>query len=127
MGKQTKERRLADNQARAVNTMIKTSCKKLVLVADLIREMRVEDAILQLRFCCKRVAKPVLQTLESAVANAENNHGLDIDNLYIKNILIGKSVVMKRFRARARGRGARIRKPFSRVTIIVEERDMAAA
>lgn len=115
------KRRLADNQASAKTTNIKTSVQKLGLVADVIRNMKAQEAVLQLQFMKKKVAITVQKCLESALANAENNHELDIDNLVIDRVLVGKSFVMKRFKARARGRGAKILKPFSNLEIIVKE------
>jgi large subunit ribosomal protein L22 len=112
---------LAENQARCFVKNIKTSPQKLSLVANLIRGSKVEDAINQLTFSQKKVAKIVKQALSSAIANAENNHDLDVDNLIVDRVNIGKSVVMKRFRCRARGRGAKILKPFSNLEIIVKE------
>ncbi|MBT4922712.1 MAG: 50S ribosomal protein L22 [Rickettsiales bacterium] len=117
-----KERRkLSDNQASAKVTNIKTSVQKLGLVAEVIRGMKAEEAVLQLQFMKKKVAITVKKCLESALANAENNHELDIDNLVIDRVLVGKAFVMKRFKARARGRGAKILKPFSNLEIIVKE------
>jgi large subunit ribosomal protein L22 len=108
--------------AYAKATAIKTSAQKLGLVANLIKGMTIEEAFLQLQFNKKRVAKEVSQLLNSAVANAENNHNLDIDKLYIAEILIGKSFALKRFHARAKGSGAKILKPFCNMTIFVSER-----
>lgn len=121
MGKQARARKLEDNQASATLKMLKTSPQKLGLVAGLIRGLDVESALLQLQFSKKRIANDVRKLLLSAIANAENNHDLDIDQLYISEVLVGKSLVMRRFRARARGRGAAIQKPFSNITIIVSE------
>jgi large subunit ribosomal protein L22 len=101
---------------------IKTSVQKLNLVAGLIRGMKAEQALLQLRFSKKKVARDVYHVLNSAIANAENNFGLDVDRLYVSRVMVGKAFVMKRFRARARGRGARILKPFSNVSIYVTEK-----
>ena len=115
------KRKLNDNQASAKVKNIKTSVQKLGLVTNAIQGMKVSEALLQLRFMKKKVAINVKSCLESAIANAENNHELDIDNLIIDRVNIGKSFVMKRFRARARGRGARIFKPFSNMEIIVKE------
>jgi large subunit ribosomal protein L22 len=110
------------NTARSVATQLRVSPQKLNLVAGLIRGSNVYDAQSSLTFCKRRIAKDVKKVLDSAVANAEFNHGLDIDNLYVKEAFVGKAMVMKRFRARARGRGARILKPFSRLEIILAER-----
>jgi large subunit ribosomal protein L22 len=115
------KRKLSDNQASAKVATIKTSVQKLSLVADLIRGQKADKALLQLQFLKKKNASIVKKCLESALANAENNHDLDIDNIYIHEVLVGKAFVMKRFRARARGRGAKILKPFSKLEIIVKE------
>jgi len=121
MSKEKNARRVADNEAMAKLRMIKTSPQKLNLVAQLIRNKPVAKALSDLRFSKKRVAKDVSSCLQSAISNAENNHGLDIDKLYVKEAFVGKGIVMKRFHARARGRGARILKPFSHLTIILSE------
>ena len=121
MGKQAAARRLSDVEASAKLKSIKTSPQKLNIVASLIRGMKAEEALVQLQFCQKRVSKEVRELLLSAIANAENNHDLDIDRLVVDRVNVGKSLVMKRFRARARGRGARIVKPFSNIEIIVRE------
>ena len=121
MGKQKQERRLADNEARAKLRMIRISPQKLNLVAQLIRGKKVDKALADLEFSHKRISGEVKKVLESAIANAENNHNLDIDNLIVSEAYVGKNFVMKRFRARARGRGARILKPFSELTIVVKE------
>jgi len=126
MGKAKAGRRLADNEARAVNRMIRVSPQKLNLVAQLIRGKKAETALADLTFSSKRIAADVKKTLESAIANAENNHQLDVDNLIVAEAFVGKAMVMKRFRARARGRGARILKPFSHLTIVVREVEEAA-
>jgi large subunit ribosomal protein L22 len=122
MGKPKRQRALADNEAQAVTTMLRTSPRKLDLVAGLIRGMDAGRAITVLEFCRRRVARDVKKTLESAIANAENNHGLDVDRLYVAEASVGKDMVMKRFRPRARGRVGRILKPFSRLRIVVRER-----
>ncbi len=121
MGKKKNPRRVAENEAYAVNRMIRTSPIKLNDVARMIRKQPVEKALATLEFSRKRVAREVKKTLESAIANAENNHGLDIDNLIVAEAYVGKSLVMKRWRPRARGRVGRILKPFSRLTIVVRE------
>jgi large subunit ribosomal protein L22 len=121
MSKQAVKRNLANNEAKVVLNSVRISPQKLNLVVASIRGLRVDDAINQLNFSPKRIAGDVKKALESAVANAENNHGLDVDALYVKEAWVGKAMVMKRFRARARGRGARIVKPFSNLTIIVKE------
>jgi len=122
MGKQSLERVLKDNQAKAVGRMIRTSPQKLNLVAQTIRGKKAEAALSELTFSPKRVAKVVKKVLQSAIANAENNHDLDVDDLVVSEASVGKNLVMKRFHARARGRGAQILKPFAQITIIVEER-----
>ncbi len=114
-------RRVADNEARAKQTMIRISGQKLNLVAQLIRGKKVESARAALEFSRKRISKDVLKVLDSAIANAENNHGLDIDSLIVSEAYVGKNLVMKRFRARARGRAAKVLKPFSELTIVVRE------
>jgi len=121
MGKQKRERALKDNEAKAVLRTIRTSPQKLNLVAAQIRGKKVDKALAELAFSRKRIAGPVLKTLESAIANAENNHGLDTDALVVSEAFVGKSIVMKRFSPRARGRAARIEKPFSHLTIVVRE------
>ncbi|MEP2943316.1 MAG: 50S ribosomal protein L22 [Hyphomicrobiales bacterium] len=126
MGKAKAGRRLADNEARAMNKMIRVSPQKLNLVAQLIRGKKADKALADLTFSSKRIAVDVKKTLESAIANAENNHQLDVDNLVVAEAFVGKAMVMKRFRARARGRGARILKPFSHLTIVVREVEEAA-
>jgi len=121
MGKHKTERALKDNEAKAVLRMLRTSPQKLNLVAAQIRGKKVEKALAELTFSRKRIAGPVKKTLESAIANAENNHNLDPDALVVAEAFVGNSLVMKRFKARARGRGARILKPFSHLTIVVRE------
>ncbi len=121
MGKKSTPRRLADNEANAVLHMVRISPQKLNLVAGLVRGLKVDKALANLTFSKKRIAEDVKKLLESAVANAENNHGLDVDSLIVAEASVGKALVMKRFRARARGRGAKILKPFSRMRIVVRE------
>ncbi|MFP4360502.1 MAG: 50S ribosomal protein L22 [Alphaproteobacteria bacterium] len=121
MGKPKRERALADSEAQAVATFLRTSPRKLDVVAGLIRNQPVDKAINQLTVSKKRIARDVKKTLESAVANAENNHGLDIDQLVVAEASVGKRFVMKRFRPRARGRAGRINKFFSRLRIVVRE------
>lgn len=121
MSKSSTPRRLKDNEAMAVGRLIRVSPQKLGLVAQLIRGKKVEQALSDLAFSRRRVAAEVKKVLESAIANAENNHDLDVDNLTVAEAYVGKSLTMKRFRARAKGRAARIVKPFSRLTIIVRE------
>ena len=121
MGKPSKERSLADNEAQAIGRMIRTSQYKLNLVANMIRGKKVERAIADLTFSNKRISNDVLKVLKSAVANAENNHNLDVDDLIVAQTWTGKDMVLKRFHARGRGRGASILKPFSELTIVVRE------
>jgi len=121
MGKRSHERRLSSSEAMAVVGRLRTSPRKLNLVAQLIRGLPADRALTQLQFSPRRVAGEVKRVLESAIANAENNHNLDVDRLIVAEAYVGKSLVMKRFRARARGRGARIIKPFSRMTVVVRE------
>jgi large subunit ribosomal protein L22 len=122
MGKESLARQLKDTQAKAIGRMIRTSPRKLNLVAQTIRGKKAEAALHELTFSPKRVAKVVKKVLQSAIANAENNHDLDVDDLVVSEASVGKNLVMKRFHARARGRGAQILKPFAQITIIVEER-----
>ena len=122
MGKESRARVLEDNQAKAVGRMMRTSPRKLNLVAQSIRGKRAEQALNELTFSPKRIAKQVKKVLQSAVANAENNHDLDVDDLVVSEASVGKNLVMKRFHPRARGRGAKIEKFFSQITIVVEER-----
>ena len=121
MGKQAAKRRLADNEAVATATALRGSPQKLNLVAASIRGMKVEKALASLTFNRRRIAIDVKKVLESAVANAENNHNLDVDNLVVAEATVGKALTMKRFRARARGRVGKIVKPFSRLRIVVRE------
>ncbi|MEM1376077.1 MAG: 50S ribosomal protein L22 [Pseudomonadota bacterium] len=122
MGKPKAERRLADNEARAVARNVRVSPQKLNLVAAMIRGKKVSAALADLEFSRKRIAGTVKKTLESAIANAENNHDLDVDALVVSEAWVGKSLVMKRFMARGRGRASRIVKPFSHLTIVVAEK-----
>jgi large subunit ribosomal protein L22 len=121
MGKPKTPRALADNEARAVLRTIRISPQKLNLVAALIRGKKVATALNDLEFSRKRIAETVKKTLQSAIANAENNHDLDVDALVVAEAYVGKSIVMKRFHARGRGRASRIEKPFSHLTIVVRE------
>lgn len=121
MGKAATKRALAETEAQAVLRNVRVSPIKLNQVAKMIRGKKVSDALTQLTFSHRRIAIDVKKTLQSAIANAENNHNLDIDNLIVKEAHVGKSFVMKRFKARARGRGVKILKPFSHLTIIVKE------
>jgi large subunit ribosomal protein L22 len=125
MSKQAKPRSLAANEARAVLRNLRTSPYKLNLVAEMIRGMRAQEALTQLEFNKKRISGDVKKVLQSAIANAENNHNLNVDALVVKEAYVGKSITMKRFHARARGRGAKILKPFSHLTIVVREAEEA--
>ncbi len=116
-------RREKDHEAKVVLRNIKISPQKLNLILEMIRKVKADKAISMLQFSKKRIAKQVEKAMRSVVANAENNHSLDIDKLYVKEAFVGKSIVMKRFHARARGRGARILKPFSHLTIILSEQE----
>ena len=122
MGKEARARVLADNQARAVGYNIRTSPRKLNLVAQTIRGKKVEAALNELTFSPKRVSHEVKKVLQSAIANAENNHDLDVDDLVVIEASVGKNMVLQRFHARARGRGASVEKPFAQITIVVEEK-----
>ncbi|MGA9825522.1 MAG: 50S ribosomal protein L22 [Methylocystis sp.] len=121
MSKPNNPPRLAENEAKAVARMLRVSPQKLNLLAQLIRGKKVERALAELEFSRKRSALDVKKTLESAIANAENNHSLDVDDLVVAQAFVGKALVMKRFHARARGRASRVEKPFSNLTIIVRE------
>jgi len=121
MGKPKHPRSLADSEAKAVNRMLRVSPQKLNLVAAMIRGKKVETALADLAFSRKRIAADVKKTLESAIANAENNHQLDVDSLVVAEAFVGKAMVMKRWKPRARGRVGRIQKPFSNLTIVVRE------
>ncbi len=121
MGKASLQRQLPENEAKAVGRMIRTSPQKLNLVAQLIRGKKAEQALNDLTFSQRRVAGEVKKVLQSAIANAENNHNLDVDSLIVSEAYVGRNLVMKRFRARAKGRAARILKPFSQLTIVVRE------
>jgi large subunit ribosomal protein L22 len=126
MGKPKRPRALSENEALAVARLLRTSPRKLNLVAQMIRGMPADQALNQLTFSRRRIAREVRKVLLSAVANAENNHDLDVDRLVIKEASVGKALVMKRFRPRARGRVGRIEKPFSKLRIVVQEREEAA-
>lgn len=123
MGQQPNERRVKDNEAMAMAKFLRTSAGKLNLVAAMIRGKKAGKALTDLQFSNRRIALDVRKVLQSAVANAENNHNLDVDQLVVAEAYVGKSVKMKRFNARARGRAAPIEKHFSRLTIIVREGD----
>ena len=121
MGKSARGRDLADNEAKAVSRMLRVSPQKLNLVAQLIRGKKVASALADLQFSRKRIAKDVRKCLELAIANAENNHDLDVDDLVVAEAHVGKSIVIKRFTPRGRGRVGRIFKPFSHLTIVVRQ------
>jgi large subunit ribosomal protein L22 len=125
MSKPKTERKLADTEAKAVARMLRVSPRKLNLVAALIRGKKVQTALADLEFSRKRIAHEVRKALESAIANAENNHSLDVDDLVVAEAHVGKALVLKRFSPRARGRAGRIEKPFANLTIVV--REVAAA
>ena len=122
MNKRTKE--ISKPSSKAIGKMIRISPYKLNLEAKSIRGKKVGDALSYLEFSKKRISNTVKGTLESAIANAENNHALDIDKLYVDEAFVGKNMVMKRFRARARGRAAKILKPFSQLTIVLKEQNI---
>ncbi len=121
MGKPKRERSLAETEAMAVARNLRVSPQKLNLVAGLIRGKKVNAALADLEFSHKRIATDVRKCVMSAVANAENNHGLDVDTLVVAEAYVGKNLVMKRFQARGRGRSSRILKPFSQITVVVRE------
>ena len=123
MGKPSSARRLGDNEAMAFAKAIRTSPYKLNLVAEAIRGKDAQSALAELTFSRRRVAGEVKKVLQSAIANAENNHQLDVDRLYIAEATVGRSFALRRFRARARGRVGRIIKPFSNLTVVVRERE----
>ena len=126
MGKKSAPRRLPETEAQAVLRNLRTSPRKLNLVAQLIRGKKASAAIAELTFSKRRIAKDVKKVLQSAIANAENNHQLDVDRLYVKEASVGQSFAMKRFHARARGRGASVEKPFAHLTVVVREREETA-
>ena len=121
MGKPKSPRGLPDNEAKAVARMLRVSPQKLNLVATMIRGKKVDSALADLTFSRKRIAGDVKKALESAIANAENNHDLDVDALIVSEAYVGKGLVMKRLKASARGRASRIEKPFARITVIVRQ------
>ena len=127
MGKSARERALNENEAKAVARMIRVSPQKLNLVAQMIRGKKVASALADLEFSRKRISKEVRKCMESAIANAENNHDLDVDDLVVAEASVGKALVIKRFAARGRGRVGRIFKPFSNLTIVVREVEEKAA
>ena len=122
MGKQAAQRQLADTEAMAYAKHIRVSPRKLNLVAGLIRGLDCERALAELQFCRRRVAGDVRKLLQSAIANAENNHQLDVDRLYVAEATVGRALVMRRWRPRARGRVGRVEKPFSNLRVVVRER-----
>ena len=126
MGKTRRERTLPENEAKAIARMLRVSPQKLNLVAQLIRGKKVDIALADLQFSSKRIARDVKKCLESAIANAENNHDLDVDDLIVAEAHVGKALVIKRFTPRGRGRMGRIMKPFSNLTIIVRQVEVAA-
>ena len=126
MGKRQRERDLGENEAKAVTKMLRISPQKLNLVAQLIRGKKVASALADLEFSRKRIALEVRKCLESAIANAENNHDLDVDDLVVAEAYVGKALVLKRFHARGRGRAGGILKPFSNLTIVVREAEAGA-
>jgi len=127
MSKRARERELSENEAKAVTRMLRVSPQKLNLVAQLIRGKKVTMALADLEFSRKRIAKDVRKCLESAIANAENNHDLDVDDLIVAEAHVGKGLVIKRHVPRGRGRVGRIFKPFSHITIVVREVEAASA
>ncbi len=126
MGKKSFGRGLADNEALAYAKNLRTSPQKLNLVAETIRGKTCEAALAELQFSRRRISSEVKKLLESAIANAENNHQLDVDRLFVAEATVGKGIVLKRWRARARGRVGRIQKPFSNMRLIVREREETA-
>ncbi len=126
MGKAKRERTLSEKEAQAVRRMVRVSPQKLNLVAALIRGKKVSAALADLQFSRKRIAGEVRKTLQSAIANAENNHDLDVDSLIVAEAHVGKALVMKRFSPRARGRVGRILKPFSNLTVVVRQDEESA-
>ncbi|MBM3609166.1 MAG: 50S ribosomal protein L22 [Alphaproteobacteria bacterium] len=127
MSKPKSKRALPDNEAKAVARMLRVSPQKLNLVAQMIRGKKVDAALADLQFSRKRIAGEVRKALESAIANAENNHQLDVDDLIVAQAYVGRALVMSRFHARARGRASRVEKPFANLTIIVREVEQAQA
>ncbi len=127
MGKKARGRALTENEAKAVARMLRVSPQKLNLVAQLIRGKKVAAALADLEFSRKRIARDVRKCLESAIANAENNHDLDVDDLVVAEAHVGKAIVLKRFHPRGRGRVGRILKPFAHLTIVVREVEAAAS
>jgi len=126
MGKKSAPRALSDNEAMAYSKQIRVSPQKLNLVAQLIRGLNCDKALATLQFSRRRISNDVKKLLESAIANAENNHQLDVDRLYVCEATVGKTFVMKRWRPRARGRAGKIMKPFSNMRLVVREREETA-
>jgi large subunit ribosomal protein L22 len=126
MSKKAAPRRLAENESRAVANMIRVSPRKLNLVAQAIRGLDAQPALAELTFNKRRIARDVKKVLQSAIANAENNHQLDVDRLYVAEAYVGRAFVMKRFHARARGRAGKVVKPWSNLTVVVREREETA-
>ena len=126
MGQKSNERRVGGTEAMAKVRVLRTGLRKLNVVAQSIRGLKVQRALNELEFSHKRIAKDVRKALNSAISNAENNHSLDIDSLVVAEAYVGKNLVMKRFASRARGRSSRIQKPFSEITIVVRELGEAA-
>jgi len=127
MGKKKRERSLSENEAKAVSRMLRVSPQKLNLVAQLIRGKKVSMTLADLEFSRKRIARDVRKCLQSAIANAENNHDLDVDDLIVSEAHVGKAIVIKRFMPRGRGRVGRIFKPFANLTIVVRQVEAAAS
>jgi large subunit ribosomal protein L22 len=127
MGKPKRERRLSEKEAQAIAKNLRVSPQKLNLVAEMIRGKKIDKALAELEFSRKRIAVDVRKCVMSAVANAENNHGLDVNDLVVSEAYVGKNMMLKRFHARGRGRGARILKPFSQLTVVVREVEPVAA
>ena len=126
MSQKPNPRRLADNEAKATVRMLRVSPQKLNLLAQLIRGKKVSTALAELEFSRKRIARDVRKCLESAIANAENNHDLDVDDLVVSEAHVGNGIVMKRFAPRGRGRSGRVFKPFSQLTIVVRQVEASA-
>ena len=127
VSKKKRERTLPENEAKAVARMLRVSPQKLNLVAQLIRGKKVSSALADLEFSRKRIARDVRKCLQSAIANAENNHDLDVDDLIVSEAHVGKAIVIKRFTPRGRGRVGRIFKPFANLTIVVRQVEAAAS
>ncbi|HJS32865.1 MAG TPA: 50S ribosomal protein L22 [Alphaproteobacteria bacterium] len=126
MGKPSRPRTLKDNEARAVARTVRVSPRKLNLVAELIRGKTAATALTELGFSKRRIAATVRKVLQAAIANAENNHQLDVDRLFVAEATVGRAIAMRRFHARGRGRSASIVKPFSHLTVVVREREETA-